>query len=130
MGRVIHFEIHADNTARAVGFYTKVFGWKISKWDGPAEYWLITTGDDSNPGINGAIMKRQTAPPTGSEAITSYTCTIHVDTIDDAIKKVTTHGGTIVLHKQPVPGVGYLAYARDTEGNVFGMMSSEDVSSK
>jgi predicted enzyme related to lactoylglutathione lyase len=56
--RVIHFEIHADDPKRAVEFYKKVFGWKISKWEGPAEYWLVTTGDDKQPGINGAIMHR------------------------------------------------------------------------
>ena len=58
MNRVVHFEIHADNTARAVEFYRNLFGWEISKWDGPVEYWLIKTGPDGQRGINGGMVKR------------------------------------------------------------------------
>jgi uncharacterized protein len=42
MGRVIHFELNADDPARAAEFYKKVFGWKIEKWSGPQDY--RTTG--------------------------------------------------------------------------------------
>ena len=35
MPRVIHFELSADDPARAVKFYDEVFGWKTQKWDGP-----------------------------------------------------------------------------------------------
>src|SRR5439155_2181220 len=43
MSRVIHFEIPASDPERASAFYQKVFGWKIEKWPGPMEYWLVTT---------------------------------------------------------------------------------------
>jgi predicted enzyme related to lactoylglutathione lyase len=56
--RVIHFEIPADNPERAVQFYQQVFGWKIQKWAGHADYWLATTGEDKEPGINGAIAEK------------------------------------------------------------------------
>ena len=55
MARVVHFEIPVDNPDRAVKFYTDVFGWKIEKWEGPIDYWLITTGEENEPGINGAL---------------------------------------------------------------------------
>ena len=29
------------------------------------------------------------------------------------------------LPKMPIPGVGWLAYLKDTEGNVFGLMQSD-----
>ena len=32
MGRVVHFEIHADDPERAVGFYTGVFGWTVNRF--------------------------------------------------------------------------------------------------
>src|SRR5262249_26811586 len=41
MPRVIHFEISADDPQRAADFYARVFGWKITKWDGPQPYWLV-----------------------------------------------------------------------------------------
>ena len=60
MGRVIHFEIPADDPARATAFYRAVFGWQVSKWAGPIEYWLLTTGEEGTPGINGAVFLRET----------------------------------------------------------------------
>ena len=54
MPRVVHFEIHADDPQRAANFYQNVFGWQINKWEGPEDYWLVTTGADNEPGINGA----------------------------------------------------------------------------
>ena len=67
MPRVIHFEIHADDPSRAVKFYTEVFGWKIEKWQGPMDYWLVYTGKEE-PGIDGAIMKRE-QPLRGGDGI-------------------------------------------------------------
>jgi hypothetical protein len=29
------------------------------------------------------------------------------------------------LAKMPIPGVGWLAYVKDTEGNLFGMMQND-----
>lgn len=58
MTRVIHFEIASDNPERAAKFYKEVFDWKIEKWEGPVDYWLVTTGKENEPGINGAIMER------------------------------------------------------------------------
>jgi len=54
MPRPVHFEIPAENPQRAIDFYTKVFGWKFSKWDGPMDYWIISTGQAPEPGIDGA----------------------------------------------------------------------------
>src|SRR5262249_60785108 len=65
MPRVMHFEIHADNPERAVGFYTKVFGWSFKNWGGPMEYWLVTTGPDGQPGINGGARRPPGPPPRG-----------------------------------------------------------------
>ncbi len=123
MSRVVHFEIHADDPQRAANFYQEVFGWQIQKWDGPADYWLVTTGKPPEPGIDGAIVRRQ--GPINGDAVTAYVCTVDVASVDDTIAKITSLGGTIVLPKDPVPGVGWLAYAKDTEGNIFGVMQSD-----
>jgi len=62
MPRVVHFELPAANPERASKFYTDVFGWKIEKWEGGGEpYWLVTTGDEKMPGINGGIVKKKDA---------------------------------------------------------------------
>jgi predicted enzyme related to lactoylglutathione lyase len=113
MSRPIHFEIPADDPARAIRFYEKAFGWAFSKWEGPMPYWMIKTGD--GPGIDGGLSPRQPGVG-GSNTV------VGVESIDDAIASVTAAGGTIVAPKMAVPTVGWTAYARDTEGTVFGMM--------
>lgn len=114
MSRVIHFEIHADDPERAVGFYQRVLGWKITKWNGPVDYWLINTGPEDEPGINGALMKR-------SDPGTSTWNTVDVPSVDEFLANVVAAGGKVVMPKTTVPGVGYQAYCQDTEGNVFGI---------
>ena len=118
MSRVVHFEIPADDPGRAVKFYTKVFGWKINKWEGGMDYWLVTTGDRSTPGIDGAIMQR-------SEMARTVVNSIDVLSVDDFIRKVTKNGGKVVTPKTPIPGIGYFAYCKDTEGNMFGILQPD-----
>ena len=123
MPRVIHFEIHTDEPARAVKFYEALFGWQFTSWGGPMEYWLITTGPDSQPGINGGLIKRP-CPVTG-DGVIAYVCTVDVAELDPMVEKALALGGVLALPKMPIPGVGWLAYVKDTEGNVLGMMQSD-----
>ena len=106
-----------DDPDRAVKFYSEVFDWKIEKWQGPVEYWLVITGGDDQPGINGGMMRRQ--------GQTGTVNTIDVPSVDDFADKIVANGGKIVAPKMAVPGVGYLAYCQDTEGNTFGIMQSD-----
>jgi uncharacterized protein len=118
MSRVIHFEIPAAEPERAAAFYKKVFGWSIEKWPGPMEYWMVTTGADGAPGINGGLLKKQ-APTTAT------TNTIGVDSVEKAIAAVKSAGGKLVMPKTPIPTIGYFAYLEDTEGNLFGVLQSD-----
>jgi predicted enzyme related to lactoylglutathione lyase len=118
MSRVIHFEIPAAEPERAAAFYGKVFGWKFDKWAGPTEYWMVTTGTDGTPGINGGMMRK----PAG---IASTTNTIGVDSVDGAVEAVLKAGGKNIMPKTPIPTVGYFAYCEDTEGNLFGVMQAD-----
>src|SRR5271157_5689772 len=108
MPRVVHFEIHADNPSRAVDFYKGLFGWEFTKWDGPMEYWLIKTGPDGQPGINGGLVKRHGV--IDGTAVIAYVCTVDVASVDATLQKAVSLGGTVALPKMPIPGVGWLAY--------------------
>lgn len=127
MNRVVHFEIHARDLDAISQFYESVFGWTIKDM-GPdmGNYRIVTTGTDSPgdkwPGINGGITPRNGNPPDGSEAIDAFVCTIGVDDVDEYISKVQDAGGSISLDKMDVPGVGWLVYCKDIEGNIFGML--------
>lgn len=117
MSRVIHFEIPAADPERAAAFYTKAFGWKIEKWPGPMEYWMVNTGDEKTPGINGGLMKNTNVKTT--------TNTIGVESVDKAIETATKAGAKLVMPKTPIPTIGYFAYLQDTEGNLFGVMHAD-----
>ncbi len=123
MPRVVHFEIHADEPERAAEFYKSVFEWEIQKWDGSQEYWMITTGKDDQPGINGGMMKRQ--GPINGDSVIAYVCTIDIPSVDDYVKKITAAGGHSVVPKMPIPGMGWLAYCKDTEGNIIGLIQGD-----
>ncbi|HEV3383622.1 MAG TPA: VOC family protein [Gemmata sp.] len=124
MPRVVHFEIHADDPERASRFYNELFGWTITKWDGPMPYWIVVTGPEGTPGINGGLIKRQ-HPISGNDGVIAYVCTIQVDQLDRDMARALELGGSPALPKMPVPGLGWLAYMKDTEGNVFGMMQPD-----
>lgn len=118
MPRIIHFDITVPDMERASRFYEEAFGWKIQKWDGPMEYWLVVTGDDSEPGINGGLSK-------GEPNLKNGELTLDVKSVDEMVGRVTDAGGLVTREKSAIPGVGWLVAVQDTEGNVFGLMEDD-----
>jgi predicted enzyme related to lactoylglutathione lyase len=123
MGRITHFEVHADDFDRATKFYAAVLDWQFQKWDGPAEYVIITTGPDDKAGINGGMVKRR--GPIDGQSITAFVCTAAVDDVDNTIDKAVKAGGSVAMSKMAVPGIGWLVYLKDTEGNTFGALQPD-----
>jgi predicted enzyme related to lactoylglutathione lyase len=118
MNRFTHFELVTDDREKTAAFYRAVFGWKVEKWAGPVDYWIVDTGDASTPGINGGLMQA------GGD-FSGTVNTVEVEDIDAVIAKVKANGGTIIFEKQPVPGVGQLAYFKDNCGIVVGIMQPD-----
>lgn len=120
MDRVVHFEIPADDIARAKEFYGSTFGWELNDAEG-MDYTIVRTSPvderqmPTEPGaINGGMMQRTAETP-------NPVITINVDSIDDALKRVEAGGGTSVRPRTEIPGMGAFAYFKDTEGNVVGL---------
>lgn len=125
MARVVHFEIHAQDVERARRFYEHAFGWTFQQW-GNADYWLINTGPDEQPGINGGLLPRRGDAPAEGQAMNGYVCTLEVADLATALRAVEFAGGSEAVARVPIAGVGWLAYAKDTEGNLFGLMQSDE----
>ncbi len=117
MPRVVHFEIPAAKPERAVEFYSKVFDWKIEKYDMPEPYYLASTGEKSEMGIDGAIMGRS-----GAKSVVN---TIGVSDLEEYVKRVTAAGGKRLTPAQKIPNVGMFSYCADTAGNWFGLLQPE-----
>jgi predicted enzyme related to lactoylglutathione lyase len=120
--KIVHFEINAEDPLRAKKFYEKVFKWKIEKWEGPMEYWVINAGEEREEGINGGLQKREES----EDQIFNY---IKVPSVDETSKNIENNGGNLVSSKIAVPGIGYFYMFKDTEGNKLGIME-EDESAK
>jgi predicted enzyme related to lactoylglutathione lyase len=124
MGKVVHFEIPADDLDRARTFYGKVFGWRIDTMPMPGggEYTgLTTTAVDektmtpTEPGaINGGMMQRDAATP-------APVITIDVEDSDAALAEIEGAGGSTVTPRTAIPGMGAFGYFKDSEGNVMGL---------
>jgi uncharacterized protein len=121
--RIIHFEIVASEPEREIKFYKDVFGWEFSKWDGPQDYWLVKTGGDSLPGINGGLAPKRDQQ--GGSQGSKMTNTIDVPSIDDFSEKIQRGGGKVLSPKIPIAGVGYLAICQDPEGITFGIIQTD-----
>ncbi len=117
MPRPIHFEIPASDPERSIAFYEKAFGWKFSKWEGsPHPYYVISTGE--GPGIDGGLMLRHSP---------NQPCvnTIAVPDLEATMATLAEAGAECALPKMAIPRVGWLAYYKDPDGHMFGILQND-----
>ena len=119
-GRVVHFELPADDVERARGFYRDAFGWRMDTMPG-TDYTMVGTtptldnGMPAEPGaVNGGMLARQ-------GPITAPVITIEVDDIDAALARVEQLGCKTALGRQTVGEMGFTGYFVDPEGNLIGL---------
>ena len=117
MSRVIWFDMRTLEPKKAIDFYTAVFGWTFTKANMPMNYWLIRTGDEKTPGIDGGLSRGDPIHPVVN--------TIGVDDLDAAVERIQLHGGKIVSPRRPIPGVGWYAAFEDPSGNQFGIEQAD-----
>ena len=121
-GKVVHFEIPADDVARAQAFYGEAFGWQMMPVEG-MNYTVVMTGpSDPETGpteagfINGGVFERSPEFPGKAPNVV-----IDVESIDDALRGVEAAGGKTVMERMPVGDMGFTGYFTDTEGNLVGL---------
>ncbi|MBP2457114.1 putative enzyme related to lactoylglutathione lyase [Clavibacter michiganensis] len=114
MAAVEHFEIPADDMARASAFYTAVFGFTYEPWGDDAG--MIITGSDD--GINGDLHQRAEVP--------HPTIVVTVDRIEDTVAAVEAHGGSALGGIQMLNERDRWAYVKDSEGNTIGLFDHGD----
>jgi uncharacterized protein len=124
MRSVVHFEIPADDVARAKEFYGSVFGWQVQDMPDMDYTILHTTEVDEATqmpttagAINGGLMRRSAETP-------SPVLTIDVESVGQALEQVEAAGGKVVRPRTEIPGMGAFAYFTDPEGNTLGLWES------
>ena len=118
MNRFTHFELATGDLEKTAAFYREVFGWQIEKWEGPVDYWLVSSGDANTPGINGGLME-------AGGVFSGTINTVEVADIDAVIAKALANGGELALEKHAIPGVGYQAYLKDNTGIIVGLHQAD-----
>jgi predicted enzyme related to lactoylglutathione lyase len=113
-GQMVHVEIPAGDTAKAREFWGGLFGWQFEAFEGsPTEYHTTRFSDTQG----GAIMEAD-----GDER--GARVYFDVDDINAATARVSELGGK-GGDALPVPGQGWFAICRDSEGNEFGLWQSD-----
>jgi predicted enzyme related to lactoylglutathione lyase len=119
-GKVVHFEVPFDDGDRARSFYKEAFGWQVMEMP-EMGYTIVMTGPSNDSGptesgfINGGMLSREQAAHSGPVVV------VDVESIDTALEKIGSLGGSTVVGKTPVGDMGFAAYFTDTEGNVVGL---------
>lgn len=127
MNRVIRFEIPTSDVERAARFFGNVFGWQHRvQNEGSRQLSVLETGPEEEMGINGSFYLRSRVPPENARFINI----IEVDNLDKYMKKLKSHGATILFGKVALSGVGFLAYFRDPDGNVMGIMQYDSTAAQ
>jgi predicted enzyme related to lactoylglutathione lyase len=97
---------------------------KFQQW-GAVEYWQIETGPTNEVGINGGLVPRRGASPVENQAVNAFVSTVQVASLDESFAKALSLGTSGALAKMPIPGVGWLAYVKDPDGNLLGLMQPD-----
>jgi predicted enzyme related to lactoylglutathione lyase len=126
----VHFEIPTENKERANTFYQSAFGWNLVPMQGMDYTSAITTPSDEQTGmpsapgaINGALFPR-------TDSLKTPVITIDVDDVDAALAQIESAGGSVAQAKEAVPGMGWYAYFKDTEGNIMGLWQTDSSATK
>jgi predicted enzyme related to lactoylglutathione lyase len=113
-GKLVHFEIKAQDADRAQEFWSGVFGWQFNQAMPGMDYRMTRTGDEQG----GAVF-----PADGGDGhLKVY---FDTDDIEGSIGKVRELGGE-AGEKQPIPSVGWWSDCKDTEGNAFSLFQADD----
>jgi uncharacterized protein len=111
--KVVHVEFPAQDADRAQKFWEGVGGWSIQDAGMPGiDYRMFQEGDQG-----GAVYTMQDM----QGPVLYYGS----DDIDADVARIRELGGE-AQDKEPIPGVGWFARAKDTEGNSFSLFQSDE----
>ncbi len=106
-GEIVHYELQAEDADRAQAFWGGLFGWEFGGAMPGMDYRMARISDTAGVAIF------------PSEQLQGHPNVYHaIDDIDASAAKVRELGGQ-AGDKTPVPGHGWFAACKDTEGNAF-----------
>ena len=122
MANIGFFQIPADDIARARKFYQSLPGWKIEQEttlkNKSPEWQNIITGDAEGGSMNRSGISERMGPGQIMDFVI-------VEDFDRVLAKVEKLGGRILMPKNSIKSVGFVAVIQDTESNTIGLLKPE-----
>lgn len=110
--KLTHFAINTDDVAATQSFYADIFGWSFRAYGPPGFVQIL---DETGDQPMGAIQQRRQLLP--DDPTRGFEASFGVDDVDDVASKVVAAGGTILMERSTIPGVGHLLAFQDPGGN-------------
>ena len=110
------FEIFVTDLSRARAFYEDVMAVKLRYEDFHGTPNCIFPAD----GQAGSLVKHAQRKPSPDGAMVYFNCN---GRLDEALARVPKAGGQVVLPKLDIGEPGFIAWVKDTEGNVIALHS-------
>lgn len=108
-----YFEIPVEDLDRAMKFYSKVFACDFVTDSIHGNQMAFFPFDEQGQGISGALAKGETYKPSISGSLIYFS----TRDLEKTMQKVTEAGGEFLFPKTEVPGYGWVAEFKDSEGN-------------
>ena len=107
-GEIVHVEFPAEDADRAQRFWSGLFGWSFQDSGMPdMDYRMAQTGEQSGAAVYPSEQR--------SGHANYYFATADIEASRSAVQEL----GGEAADKMPVPGHGWFAACKDSEGNAF-----------
>ncbi|HEX5727381.1 MAG TPA: VOC family protein [Longimicrobiaceae bacterium] len=112
---VVWSELATPDPDTAEAFYTGLFGWGTKKEDVGIQYTSFLQGDTPVAGMYRITEEMQGMPPNWSPYFGT-------SDVDDAARRATELGATLLVEPTDIPGVGRFAVIQDPQGAMFSVV--------
>ena len=110
-GDITHIDIPVSDMARAMSFYSELFGWQIDTMPGFEDYPMWQA---PNKISGGGLAPR-------GEGFTAPRSYVEVDSIDESLAKAVQLGATVAMTKTEITPTSWWAVFEDADGNPIGL---------
>jgi uncharacterized protein len=116
-GRFLWHELQTTDPSSAVGFFTKVVGWKTQPMEGDPSYTLFMAGNHQP--VAGLMLLPEAAKAMGAPP--NWLTYMGTPDVDGTAKQAESLGAKILKAPADIPSVGRFAVLMDPQGAVFAL---------